>query len=151
MTVAPDTDATPPLEAGATPPSLPAPSAKAPVNLAASTVVPPPRRPATAQPTEEASEQDTSSRPEPPKISPQLSASDQAADQREIEDDSAVATKNLQTVSGRQLNATQQDMVGKITEALAQAVAAGKESDWVRAQNLAHRARSLSVALIDSF
>jgi hypothetical protein len=151
MTVAPDTDATPPLEASATAPSLPAPTAKAPVNLAGPTVVPPPRRPVTAQPTEEAAEQDNSSRPEPPRISPQLSPSDQASDQRQIEDDSAVATKNLQTASGHQLNATQQDLVAKITEALAQAAAAGKESDWVRAQNLAHRARSLSVALIDSF
>jgi hypothetical protein len=151
MTVAPDTDATPPLDANAAPPSLPAPTAKAPVNLADSTVVPPPRRPAATQSTnEETAEQDTSSRPEPPRISPELSPSDQANYQRHIEDDSAVATKNLQIVSGHQLNATQQDLADKIRSFLAQSTDAGKTGDWSRAQNLAQKARVLSVELIDS-
>ncbi|HEY6466735.1 MAG TPA: hypothetical protein VIY69_12130 [Candidatus Acidoferrales bacterium] len=148
MTIAPDTDATPPLEAQQTAPSLPAPAAKVPVDLAESPVVPPPRRQTERLP--ENAEQDTSSRPEPPKIAPELSPSDQAAKQRQIEDDSAVATKNLQRVNNLQLNATQQDMADKIREALAEATDAGKTGDWVRAQNQAHRARSLSEALVQS-
>lgn len=149
MTIAPDTDATPPLEAEPAPPSLPAPAAKVPVDLADSPVVPPPRRQAERGSAENA-EQDTSSRPEPPKITPELSPSDQAAKQRQIEDDSAVANKNLQTVTGHELNAQQQDMADKIREALAEATDAGKTGDWVRAQNQAHRARSLSEALVQS-
>lgn len=148
MTIAPDTDATPPLEAQQTAPSLPAPAAKVPVDLAESPVVPPPRRQTERLP--ENAEQDTGSRPEPPKIAPELSPSDQAAKQRQIEDDSAVATKNLQRVNNLQLNATQQDMADKIREALAEATDAGKTGDWVRAQNQAHRARSLSEALVQS-
>ena len=150
MTVAPDTDASPPLEASATAPALPAPTGKAPVNLAASPVVPPPRRPTTTQSSnEEMAEQDTS-HPEAPRISPQLSPSDQATYQRRFEDDSAVATKNLQTVSGRQLNATQQDLADKIRSFLAQSTDAGKTGDWTRAQNLAQKARVLSIELINS-
>jgi hypothetical protein len=149
MTIAPDTDASPPLEAQQNPPALPAPAAKTPVDLAASPVVPPPRKPA-EHGSPETAEQDTSSHPEPPKIAPELSPSDQAAKQRQIEDDSAVATKNLQTVTNLELNATQQDMAEKIREALAEATDAGKSGDWVRAQNLAHRARSLSEALVQS-
>jgi hypothetical protein len=150
MTIAPDTDAMPPLEAEATPPSIPAPTATAEVDLGASHVAPPPRRPATPQPSTESGEQEANNRPQPPVITPQLSPSDQAATQRQIQDDSAAATKNLQTVSGHQLNATQQDMVGKVREALAQASDAAKDSDWVRAQNLAHKARSLSEDLMGS-
>lgn len=149
MTIAPDTDATPPLEAEQPPPSLPAPAAKVPVDLAESPVVPPPRR-QTERGSPENTEQDTSARPEPPKIAPELSPSDQAAKQRQIEDDSAVANKNLQIVTNRQLNATQQDYVDKIREALVEATDAGKTGDWVRAQNQAHRARSLSEALVQS-
>jgi hypothetical protein len=149
MTIAPDTDATPPLEAEQTPPSLPTPAARAPVDLAASPVVQPPRKP-TEHESAETAEQDTNARPEPPKIAPELSPGDQAAKQRQIEDDSGVANKNLQVVTNRQLNAQQQDMADKIREALAEATDAGKTGDWVRAQNLAHRARSLSEALVQS-
>jgi hypothetical protein len=153
MTIAPDTDATPPLEVKVTPPpALPAPSANAPtVNIVSSQTAPPPRRPATtSQPPEESAEQDAASRPEPLGISPQLSPSDQATYQRQTEDDSGVATKNLQAAGGKQLNATQQDLASKVREALAQATDAGKVGDWIQAQKLAQRARSLSVELVNS-
>lgn len=152
MTVAPDTDANPPLEAAEVAPSLPpAAPAKAPAALASETpVVPPPRRPAATQSNnEEASEQDTS-KPEPPTIAPEISASDQATYQRRTEDDSAVATKNLQTAGGHALNAAEQDMVQKIRDALDDATKASKNGDWVLAQNQAHKARSLSEALIET-
>lgn len=150
MTIAPDTDATPPLEAEQAPPSLPATAAKAPVDLATSPVVPPPRKPTERGPTETA-EQDSAPHPMPPPIAPELSPSDQATRQRQVEDDSAVANRNLQLVNNKPLSAPQQDLVDHIREALNQATDASKEGDWVRAQNLAHRARSLSEALVQSF
>lgn len=152
MTVAPDTDENPPLETAEVAPSLPTAPPKTPTNLATEEpVVPPPRRPAASQSNnEEASEQDAVSRPQPPAISPEISPSDQATYQRKTEDDSAVATKNLQAVGGHTLNATEQDMVQKIREALSEANNAGRQGDWVRAQNLAHTARALSDALVQS-
>lgn len=152
MTVAPDTDANPPIETAEAAPSLPAAPPNTPASLATEPpVVPPPRRPATNQSNnEEASEQDAASRPEPLTIAPAISASDQATYQRGFRDDSAVATKNLQTAGGHALNATQQDYVAKIREALNDATKASKSGDWVLAQNLAHKARSLSDTLVDT-
>ena len=66
-------------------------------------------------------------------------------------EDTAVAEKNLQQTSGKQLNAAQQDLVGKIRSFLSQSRDASKDGDWVRAQNLAQKARLLSDELIDSF
>ncbi len=150
MPVAPDTDANPPVEAQATAPTVPEPTESTP-DLAEAPVVPPPRRPATAQSNnEETAEADTASRPEAPTVSPELSPSDQATYQRLTQEDSTVATKNLQAASGHQLNATQQDWAEKITSYLSQATSAGKDGDWLRAQNLAHKARSLSVQLMES-
>lgn len=152
MTVAPDTDANPPLETAEAAPSLPpATPAKTPPALASETpVVPPPRRPAATQSNnEEASEQDNS-KPEPPTIVPEISAGDQATYQRQIEGDSAIAAKNLQTAGGHALNATQQDYVAKIHEALDDASKASKNGDWVLAQNYAHKARSLSDTLVQT-
>src|SRR5690349_8931435 len=97
MTVAPDTDATPPIEASAIAPAVPAPSSSAPpVNVTASTVSPPPRRAAIQQPAAEENAQDSGSRPEAPRIIPQLSPADQATFQRKTDDDSSVAARNLQ-------------------------------------------------------
>jgi hypothetical protein len=89
-------------------------------------------------------------RPQPPRIAPQLSPSDQANYQRQIDHDATIATKNLETVSGKQLNAIQQDLAEKIRSYLAQANGAGRDGDWMAAQNLAHKAWSLSVELINS-
>jgi hypothetical protein len=152
MTIAPDTDAAPPLEVQETaPPELPASSESTAVNIAPSRIVPPPRKPSTAPaPSEESNEQDAAAKPQPPRIAPQLSAGDQAAYQRRIEDDASVANKNLQTVSGRQLNATQQDLADKVRSFLTDSIDAGKDGDWARAQNLAQKARVLSVELINS-
>lgn len=88
--------------------------------------------------------------PEPLQISPQLSAKDQAAAVRTTTDDIRVAERNLQTAYGRQLNASQNDLVGKIAGFLAQAHEAIRTGDWVRAQNLAQKAQVLSVELIKS-
>ena len=148
MTVAPDTDAAPPMEVAEVPPEIPQTFSGDIVDLAPSPVVPAPRRPTERGPVESA-EQDNSSRPAP-KIAPELSPSDQAAKQKQIEDDSAAANRNLQLVQNRQLNAQQQDLADKIRESLSQASDAGQTGDWVRAQNLAHRARLLSESLVQS-
>ena len=147
MTVAPDTDASPPAEVVAAPPALPQPATPPP---AAVTVTPPkpvaPRRPAEAS-----TEAEQPAHPPAPQISPQLSPTDQATYQRKTGEDTAAAEKNLQQTSGKQLNAAQQDLVGKIRSFLSQSRDASKDGDWSRAQNLAQKARLLSDELIGSF
>jgi hypothetical protein len=49
------------------------------------------------------------------------------------------------------LNAAQKDLVDKISGFLTQAHEAIVAEDWVRAQNLAEKARVLSVELVKSF
>jgi len=88
--------------------------------------------------------------PEPVQIAPQLSAKDQAAAVRTTTDDIRVAERNLQVAYGRQLSASQNDLVGKIAGFLAQAHEAIRTGDWVRAQNLAQKAQVLSVELVKS-
>lgn len=149
MTIAPDTDATPPLEAEQIPPSLPAPAGKTPVDLAASPVVLPPRRP-TERGSAETGQPDAVARPAPPPMAPELSPTDQATKQRQVEDDSAVANRNLQMVNNKPLSPPQQDLVDHIREALNQVTDASKDGDWVRAQTQAHRARLLSESLVQS-
>ncbi len=151
MNVAPDTDASPPPETAAVaPPAPPAPAAVAPAPV---NVAPPkpaaPRRAAGESSAESESEQPA--HPPAPQISPQLSPIDQATYQRKTGEDSAAAEKNLQQTSGKQLNAAQQDLVGKIRSFLSQSRDASKNGDWARAQNLAQKARLLSDELIGSF
>jgi len=89
--------------------------------------------------------------PEPIQIAPELSAKDQAAAVRTTTDDIRVAERNLQVAYGRQLSASQNDLVGKIAGFLGQAHEAIRTGDWVRAQNLAQKAQVLSVQLVKSF
>ena len=148
MTTAPDTDATPPVEAAAAPPVLPSPQTPPEVTIPAAK---PPalRKPAPGQaPADTAAEP---AHPAAPLISPQLSPGDQATYQRKTGEDTRVAEKNLQEAGGKQLSAAQQDLVEKIRSFLAQSRDASKDGDWVRAQNLAQKARLLSAELIASF
>lgn len=86
--------------------------------------------------------------PAPPQISPQLSAKQYDAAKRSTESDIPAAERNLQLASGRQLNAVQRDLVDKIRGFLGQAHEAVGANDWVRAQNLAHKALILSAELV---
>ena len=150
MSVAPDTDATPPPEVVASPPALPAPTALPPAPVTLTPARPaPPRRSAGEASGENEAEQP--SHPPAPQIAPQLSPSDQATYQRKTSDDIDAAERNLQQTSGKQLNAVQQDLVGKIRSFLSQSRDASKDGDWNRAQNLAQKARLLSEELIGSF
>lgn len=90
-------------------------------------------------------------KPAPPQISPQLSAKDLALAKTNTTANITTAEKNLQLASGKQLSAAQKDLVGKISGFLGQAHEAILTDDWVRAQNLAEKARVLSVELTKSF
>ncbi|HXX18615.1 MAG TPA: hypothetical protein VEJ46_04375 [Candidatus Acidoferrum sp.] len=149
MTTAPDTDAAPPTEAPAAPPTLPVASTPTPPPVAISPAKPSaPRR----APSEQASgdTEAQANRPPAPQISPQLSPGDQAAYERRTNDDISAAEGNLQQTQGKQLNAAQTDLAAKIRSFLSQSRDASKDGDWARAQNLAQKARLLSVELINS-
>jgi hypothetical protein len=152
MTTAPDTDATPPLDAtvAAPPPSIPAPSTPpASVAIPATKPAPAPRRPSEEQPSAEAGSQ-SAGPPAALQITPELSPGDAASYERKTADDLAVAEKNLGQASGKQLSAAQQDLVAKITSFASQSRDASRSGDWARAQNLAQKARLLSVELLNS-
>jgi hypothetical protein len=148
MTTAPDTTATPPIEAGVSPPKVPAVSTPPPVAVPA-TRPPAPHRPA-GEPRAAEAEAEPPAHPAAPQISPQLSPRDQASYERKTGEDISVAEHNLQQSSGRQLSAAQQDLVEKIRSFVAQSRDASKDGDWARAQNLAQKARLLSVELLNS-
>jgi hypothetical protein len=105
-----------------------------------------PRRPA---PTETADP--TPAKPAPPQISPQLSARDLAATKKNTTTNITTAEQNLQLANGRQLSAAQKDLTEKIKGFLSQSHEAIMADDWVRAQNLAEKARVLSAELVKSF
>jgi len=149
MTYAPDTDATPPVEAVAPPPAVPDSSAPPAPATILSAKPPALRRPAREQPVADA--QVVPPQAPAPQISPQLSLGDEAAFKRKTGEDISIAEKNLQRANGRQLNAAQQDFVAKIRGFLGQSQDAGNSGDWARAQNLAQKARLLSVELVNSF
>jgi hypothetical protein len=150
MTIAPDTDATPPVEtaAQAAQPPVVAEEPAEPVNIPETKNTPAPRKP--PEPVAEAAAEPPA-RPAAPLISPQLSPGDQASYERKTGEDIGVAEKNLQAAQGKRLNAVQQDLVDKIRNWVAQARDASKTCDWTRAQNLAQKARSLSIELTNSF
>jgi hypothetical protein len=151
MNIAPDTDASPPPETVEAPPALPAAPAPPPatVTIPAPKPVAPRRQSGEQQPADAESEQPA--HPPAPQISPQLSPSDQASYERKTGEDTSTAEKNLQEIGGKQLNAAQQDLVGKIRSFLSQSRDASKGGDWARALNLAQKARLLSAELINSF
>jgi hypothetical protein len=126
-------------EPGTTPP--------APVNVSPA---PAPPRPRTAAPAEAEAPKPKPDQP-PPEIAPQLSPRQQAEATRSTTNDIRVAERNLQQASGKQLKASQKDLVEKIQAFLSQAQEAIHADDWVRAQNLAHKAQVLSVELNRSF
>jgi hypothetical protein len=150
--VAPDTTATPPevVEANVPPPAPPPSSADPlPVTSPPTKPAPPPRKQASETQTAEASAEQPV-RPPAPLISPQLSANDQATYARKTDDDVGVAESNLQRSADKRLSAAQRDLVEKIQSFLSQSREASKAGDWARAQNLAQKARLLSVELVDS-
>jgi hypothetical protein len=135
-TVAESTPAPEP-EPGASPP--------APENVSPDSLPPRPRPAAPAEAAKPKPDQP------PPQIAPQLSPRQQAEATRSTNNDIRVAERNLQLASGKQLKASQKDLVEKIQGFLSQAQEAIRAEDWVRAQNLAHKAQVLSAELNRSF
>ncbi len=105
-----------------------------------------PRRPAPAETAES-----TPAKPAPPQISPQLSARDLDATKKSTTANITTAEHNLQLANGKQLSAAQKDLTEKIKGFLSQSHEAIMADDWVRAQNLAEKARVLSAELVKSF
>lgn len=134
------------------PASIPAPTTPAPANPATNGSSPNlnstpdnPKKPATSPPPSEPE------RPAAPQISPQISASDESQLQQQANRYVATASENLHRSDGRDLNATQKDMVDKIRGFLDQAQQAIQTSDWERAKNLSQKAYLLSLDLIKTF
>jgi len=147
MNTAPDTNASPPVETVTPPPVIPdTGTVPPPVDLPHGKTGPKPPR-STPEPAPPA---DQPAHPSAPQISPQLSAGDQASYERKTNEDLAVAEKNLQQADGKQLSAAQNDLVEKIRIFLTQSHEAAKAGDLARAQNLAQKARLLSVELVES-
>jgi hypothetical protein len=147
----PPVDETAPMPQPETPPPVntteePAPEVPSPAPPPVPAKRPPaPRRP----PTETADP--TPAKPAPPQISPQLSPRDLAATKKNTTTNITTAEQNLQLANGRQLSAAQNDLTEKIKGFLSQSHEAIMADDWVRAQNLAEKARVLSAELVKSF
>jgi hypothetical protein len=130
-----------PVETASTPAPEPAPSE--PATSPAMGIQPPPApAPPSAGPVTPKPE------PEAPQISPALSPGQLADAQRLTADDIRVAERNLQLSNGKTLNASQNDLADKVRGFLAQAHEAVRANDWLRAENLAHKAQVLSAELI---
>jgi hypothetical protein len=149
-TIAPDTTAMPPAENVPLPPNpAPTEATTLPVAPVHTKPAPPVRKPQADISAENTGEQ-PSTRPAAPQISPQISPGDQANFQRKTEDDIAVAQRNIEQTSGKQLSAAQSDLLEKIRSFIAQSNEASKTGDWARAQNLSQKARLLSNELVQS-
>lgn len=106
-----------------------------------------PKRPAPA----ETAESTPAKPPAAPQISPQLSEHDLDAAKKNTSANMQTAQQNLSQSNGRQLSPAQKDLAEKIKGFLGQSQEAIEADDWVRAQNLAEKARVLSAELIKSF
>lgn len=109
----------------------------------------PPRR-VQPQPAAEPEPEVIETRPAPPRIAPRLTPAEEDAYRERTWQAILTTEKNLQNVSGRALNAAQQDIEGKVRGFLGQAREAIGVGDWVRALNLAEKALVLSRELANS-
>ena len=114
-------------------------------------VEPRPRPPAEAEASKPKTEPEAPPSTPPPQIAPALTPQQLAGAQRRTSNDIVVAERNLQLVTGKRMNATQNDLIEKVRDFLGQAHEAIRSSDWVRAENLAHKAQILSNELAKSF
>jgi hypothetical protein len=111
----------------------------------------PPERPPAPHHTSPPAETEASKPPEAPLLSPQLSPEDQARAQGDVNAGLQTARQNLNSVSGRRMNTTQQDIADKVRSFMEQTRDAITAGDWNRARNLAEKARVLSIELVHSF
>jgi len=128
------------------PPPAPAPEQPPPAAEEPTPTRPKPSTPSAIEPEKPAE----TPRPEAPVISPQLTPQAQAAAEQRTNADIKRAEQNLQIAESKQLDDAQHDLVEKVRDFLAQAHEAVHGEDWVRASNLAEKARVLSDELVKS-
>lgn len=146
----------PPEELPPAPPPPMAPPVETTTEPPAETPLPtpppePPKRPAPRPRPAQPEAEPAPPKPAPPQISPELSVKDLAAAKARTTSNITTAEKNLQATGGRRLTPAQKDLTEKIRDFLNQAHEAIRADDWVRAQNLADKARVLSSELVNSF
>jgi hypothetical protein len=150
MNVAPDTDAQPPQPKAPAPPALSADMTSPPMSSIPKMQMPSaPSRPPVEHSAADREAASADHAPAP-QVVPKLSPADQVTYERKTNDDLNVTENNLAQAKGKQLNGKQQDLVNKIRGFLNQTRDASKGGDWARAQNLAEKARLLSVELVNS-
>ena len=89
-------------------------------------------------------------KPEPPVITPQLTAQEVEAAQQQTNLSLSNAERYLMAVQGKSLNAVQLDLVSKIRSFIAEARDAAHDNDWTRARDAAKKAEVLSQQLAGS-
>ena len=82
------------------------------------------------------------------RIVPQLTAEETATAQQQTNQSLIIAEKNLESARGKQLSATQVDLVSKIKGFLKDAREAAQGADWARARSLSKKAEVLSKELV---
>lgn len=85
-----------------------------------------------------------------PELSPQLTAEELAAAQRQTRESLGIAEHYLSTATGRSLTPAQAELAAKIRSFSKQAREAARAGDWVGARALAKKAQVLSEDLIRS-
>ena len=148
----PPPDVTAPMQPPEAPPPVTTEEEPAPEVPSPTLTTPPPKKPAAPKrpPSAETAES-TPAKPAPPQLSPQLSARDLQTTKNSTTSDITTAERNLQLANGKQLSPAQKDLTEKIKGFLSQSHDAIMSDDWVRAQNLAEKARVLSAELVKSF
>jgi len=87
---------------------------------------------------------------EAPTIAPQLTSQESAVAEQQTNQSLRIAESNLQSARGKNLNATQTDLISKIRGFIKDAREAAQITDWSRARSLAKKAQVLSEELVDS-
>ena len=88
--------------------------------------------------------------PDSVSLVPQLSPQEVTAARQQMNESVSIAETSLATAKGRQLNATQADLVSKINSFIGESRDAAREGDWNRARNLAKKAQVLGEELARS-
>ena len=87
---------------------------------------------------------------EAPTIAPQLTSQESAVAEQQTNQSLRIAESNLQSARGKNLNATQTDLISKIRGFIKDAREAAQITDWSRARSLAKKAQVLSEELASS-
>lgn len=143
---------TAPMPAPEAPPPVATTEEPAPEVPSPALAAPPPKKPAQPKrPAPPETAEAAPSKPAAPQLSPQLSPHDLEATKASTTQNITMAEQNLGLANGKQLSPAQKDLTEKIKSFLSQSHEAIMADDWVRAQNLAEKARVLSAELVKSF